>query len=450
MQLRPYQKQAIEALKNGGLAILPQGSGKSIIIQALANDNTLITTSRNILLEQLRLRKCKGDIINRSSLHKVTKQYDQIIIDEAHEVNTIGQYHDFLKYQTNTKIIALTATPYRLDMGHISKIFGSPVFEITREELSKYLAPREYPIVPCKINVQEEGSTYLKDNTKEIVEHILKNPPESDTVGIIFCINIKHAEIVHTLIPGSKIIHSKTKNNDEILKNPPKYLINVELLTTGYDHPPTKSIYLMRNTDSYSLYEQIIGRGDRPYNDCNNKIYDYTLSTRKLGVERDNIAVCYNCGDDIDKRLNTCPTCNAPKIVEEPTTRDGYKQCPECNNLNRSYAKFCIKCRHILLKSVGYRNIRAYVSVKKEYDKYVFSLPISDKYKLWKKYTLSKDKLRKFVIFLNGDAKLKRIEATDYYEVKDFTVIYKVGGFDTRKLIYAELINYNNKRIELK
>ena len=56
-----------------------------------------------------------------------------------------------------------------------------------------------------------------------------------------------------------------------------KYLVNVSVLTTGFDAPHVDVIAILRPTESVSLYQQIIGRGlrlDPGKKDC--FILDYT------------------------------------------------------------------------------------------------------------------------------------------------------------------------------
>ncbi len=42
-----------------------------------------------------------------------------------------------------------------------------------------------------------------------------------------------------------------------------KYLVNVSVLTTGFDAPHVDFIAILRPTQSVSLYQQIVGRGLR-------------------------------------------------------------------------------------------------------------------------------------------------------------------------------------------
>jgi DNA repair protein RadD len=149
MKLRPYQVEAVakgskflvENLGGGALMVLPTGSGKSIIIAAIANDipgNTLVLQPSKELLEQNYSKMCFymgpenigifsasvgrkdfgkitfatiGSIINRK---EEFSHFDQIIIDECHLVNSKGGMYENLISSLKIPVLGLTATPYRL------------------------------------------------------------------------------------------------------------------------------------------------------------------------------------------------------------------------------------------------------------------------------------------------------------------------------------------------
>ena len=149
MKLRPYQVDAvakgskflIENRKGAALMVLPTGSGKSIIIAAIANDipgNTLILQPSKELLEQNYSKMCFymgpenigiysasagrkdfgkitfatiGSIINKK---EEFSHFEQIIIDECHLVNSKGGMYENLIKTLNVPVLGLTATPYRL------------------------------------------------------------------------------------------------------------------------------------------------------------------------------------------------------------------------------------------------------------------------------------------------------------------------------------------------
>lgn len=145
--MRPYQDAAvragIETLQRGGksIAVLPTGSGKSLVIASVAREmagNTIVFQPNKEILEQ-NLQKMIdfgfggdtavfsaslgrkevgkitlatiGSIYNRPELWTV---FDHAIIDECHTVNADGgMYKDFITAHDGS-VFGLTATPYRL------------------------------------------------------------------------------------------------------------------------------------------------------------------------------------------------------------------------------------------------------------------------------------------------------------------------------------------------
>lgn len=149
MKLRPYQVDAvakgskflIENHEGSALMVLPTGSGKSIIIAAIANDipgNTLVLQPSKELLEQNYSKMCfymgpenigiYSASVGRKDFGKITfatigsiinkkeefAHFDQIIIDECHLVNSKGGMYENLINTLKIPVLGLTATPYRL------------------------------------------------------------------------------------------------------------------------------------------------------------------------------------------------------------------------------------------------------------------------------------------------------------------------------------------------
>ena len=87
---------------------------------------------------------------------------------------------------------------------------------------------------------------------------------------MIFAATISHAEEIAGLLPSdTEVITGKLKKKDrqdaiERFKDQQyKYIVNVDVLTTGFDAPHVDYVVIMRATESASLFQQIIGRGLR-------------------------------------------------------------------------------------------------------------------------------------------------------------------------------------------
>lgn len=89
---------------------------------------------------------------------------------------------------------------------------------------------------------------------------------------MIFAATVEHAREVTGLLPVGRaaLITGETPGpeRDRIIEafkaQAYRYLVNVAVLTTGFDAPHVDLIAILRPTESVSLYQQIVGRGLRP------------------------------------------------------------------------------------------------------------------------------------------------------------------------------------------
>jgi DNA repair protein RadD len=156
-----------------------------------------------------------------------------------------------------------------------------------------------------------------------------------------------------------------------------KYLVNVSVLTTGFDAPHVDVIALLRPTESASLYQQIVGRGLRlspGKEDC--LILDYTGQGHELYspvIEGDKPVseavvvevVCPQCGlvnefwglKDADGEVEEHFGRKCKGAALDPDTNEiaacGYlfrfKRCDQCGAENDIAARDCKACGEILV-----------------------------------------------------------------------------------------------------
>lgn len=235
------------------------------------------------------------------------KHFKYVIIDECHLVNPkgMGMYKTFFKALNNPSILGLTATPYRLvqnyyrdgqDMYYTSMLqvlnrispffFRSFCFKITNKRLfeEKYLSPIEY-VYPQKgldtseLRINTTGADYDADtmdryvnspaNIQNLVNSIIQEDAKMKN-NLIFCSSIKHANNSANLLArmgyDCEIITGTDgkEKRETIINNfktgKIKRLLNVGVLTTGFDMPTLYGVTLARPTMSLALYYQIVGR----------------------------------------------------------------------------------------------------------------------------------------------------------------------------------------------
>ena len=371
-------------------------------------------------------RKDSGQKVIFGSIQSVSNadseffhSFSLLIIDECHRVSMEGntQYFQVItKLKENNPglcILGLTATPYRLGLGWIYE-FHAPKEDLrtTEERFFKkciyelsigYMIKNKFLTPPIKIDApvacydfsnlelkdgrysQKEIESVLKDQ-KRITPTIIANIVEmsKDRQGVmIFTSSVNHAREILSLLPmGSAMVtgDTETEMRDEIIHDfklkKIKFLVNVSVLTTGFDAPHVDVIAILRPTESVSLYQQIVGRGLRlsPGKiDC--LILDYT------GVGHD----IFSPEIDDDKPTSNsvivdilCPVCGHhndfwgivenEEVIEHfgrkckgahenPVTQEieacGYrfrfKRCDQCGSEQDIAARICTECQHILV-----------------------------------------------------------------------------------------------------
>ncbi len=320
--------------------------------------------------------------------------FSLLVIDECHRVSEDQetQYQEVIRKlkaaNPDLRILGLTATPYRLGQGWIyersqtgevksdqPRFFKQCVFELSLP----YMIKKHFLTIPVKVDIPvtsydfSELSESDRLYTTAEVEEILKNQKQltpliiNNIVDIterfhrkgvmIFSASVRHAKEILSFLPEgqARLVVGDTNmaERDRIITDFKalkfKYLVNVSVLTTGFDAPHVDVIAILRPTESNSLYQQIVGRGLRlapEKKDC--YILDYT-----------------GMGHDI----------YAPEISDKRPAKDAvlvHVQCPKCDfdNVFWGYADpdgvvlehFGRKCRGAtedpstyLLKPCGFR-----------------------------------------------------------------------------------------------
>jgi DNA repair protein RadD len=349
------------------------------------------------------------------------EDFSLLIIDECHRVSfeEDTQYaqviNRLIESDRNICILGLTATPYRLDTGWIyqyshrgylrseeHKFFKRCLYELN----IKFMIENGFLTPPIQIDAPvasydfsslklKKGERYqiadiekLLKNQKRITPVIIKNIVElsEDRKGvIIFTSSIRHAEEILEYLPknNSAIVIGDTPSDerDSIInrfKNQEiKFLVNVSVLTTGFDAPHVDVIAILRPTESVGLYQQIVGRGLRlspgkedclilDYTGVAHDIYRPEIGDRKPSEDSVPVEVpCPMCDhknefwgiEDSDGELLEHFGRKCKGAIVDPRTleitpcgfRYRFKNCESCGSENDIAAKSCNQCSSVLV-----------------------------------------------------------------------------------------------------
>ena len=224
--------------------------------------------------------------------------FDLILVDEAHliPVKTMtGMYRTFLDQMENInpaiRIVGLTATPYRLDDGLLTEgknnLFHDIAYEIPINLLLDrgYLCPLTTQPTSTRANlssVKKQGGDFVisqlaqavdqEEITKAAIAEVVELASDRKS-WLIFCVTVAHAENVRDEIRGygltCEMVTGDTPKAErhtiltQFKRGHIQALVNVSVLTTGFDAPCIDLMVYLRPTQSLSLYVQMAGRGMR-------------------------------------------------------------------------------------------------------------------------------------------------------------------------------------------
>ena len=241
-----------------------------------------------------------GSIVTKDFLFK---EFDRIIIDECHKVNSkAGMYSDLLN-KLSLPVLGLTATPYRMrsynDYKTDERVAESRILTRTRPRIfskiihitqiqelfdAGFLCPLDYDYLNTYDSAQiksnttgqgfDEGSLKRYNKIKNIPDKIIATVAETEQKHCLAFTEFTYdSDIVVDGLRDRGVnavqISAKTKKADRerILRDFTagriKCVVNVGVLTTGFDFPELDCIILGRPTKSVTLYYQMVGRGIR-------------------------------------------------------------------------------------------------------------------------------------------------------------------------------------------
>lgn len=358
------------------------------------------------------------------NLGQFERPYSLLIIDECHRVGmrkpkeeTQNQYQQVIDHlrslNPELKVLGLTATPYRMGIGWIYQyhyhgfsrnddaVFSDCIFEMPLSLMIKQgfltkptlvdaaIAHYDFSALQANLNGDyhhNEVNALLSQYprvTQAICEQIIERAVTRQGV-MIFAATTKHAQEIMGYLQGQSaaMILGDTPNNErdaiieKFKQRSIKFLVNVAVLTTGFDAPHVDFIAILRPTQSVSLFQQIVGRGlrlsdDKP--DC--LVIDYAGSG--FDLYRPEVGTAKPNSDSVPVSI-ICPLCQFGNTFWGKTTEDGdiiehygrrckgvetmedgqrqqcdyrfrFKECSQCGHENDIAARHCNACDHAMI-----------------------------------------------------------------------------------------------------
>jgi DNA or RNA helicases of superfamily II len=365
--------------------VLPTGSGKTPLLAQICSDTVLQWHGRILVLSHVKelLEQAANHLASflpvnmvglhsaglsrRDTVHPVIVAgiqtvankafdlgaFDLILVDEAHLIPESGEgrYLTFLRdakvANPNVRVIGLTATPFRLGTGVLCKpenILNHVCYEANVKELilDGWLCPlRTKRGLECanldNVRISSTGD-FATDEMQAAFESVIK-PACTEILQLcadrksilIFAAGVEHARMVAEILGGEIVVGDtpKAERADMIRRfraGEIRFLVNVGVLTTGFDAPNVDAVVLLRATMSAGLYCQMVGRGLRLHSskpDC--LILDYgdnalrhgpidqievhDRSKKKKKAEEAPGKECPNCHEVIAAQYRICPNC---------------------------------------------------------------------------------------------------------------------------------------------
>jgi DNA repair protein RadD len=261
---------------------------------------------------------------------------------------------DARKVNPNLRVIGLTATPFRMKSGMIcapENVLNKICYEIGVKELivqghlsllitkasrekidMSGLRIRAGEFVPGDV----EGLMDTNELVKAVCGEIFEQTRTRRSV-LVFAAGVRHGQHIAEVMSrkcGVEVgtVFGDTLNfeRDRVLTSfkagKLKYLVNVDVLTTGFDAPNIDCVAMVRPTLSPGLYYQMVGRGFRTFEGKENcLVLDFGGNVLRHGPVDAIRIEGGNGGRGGEPPAKECPSCRSLIAA-------GYSACPDCGH----------------------------------------------------------------------------------------------------------------------
>jgi len=381
------------------LAVAPTGSGKTLMLSAVAGSllnepdakacilahRTELTGQNRAKLERINPQLVTSvydaqekswdghatfamvqTLSRRANLDQMPT-LDLLVIDEAHHAVS-PSYRDVIDQvlvkNPKAAICGLTATPNRGDGKGLREVFSNLADQITLGEMiasGHLVPPRTYVIdVGAQDALRQVRRTAMDFDMNEVATILNKTLITESVIGnwrakaaqrktIVFCSTVKHASDVCEAFNQAGIhavlIHGDLTDSDRKARlasfetGSAQVVVNVAVLTEGYDYTPTSCVVLLRPSSYKSTFIQMVGRGLR------------TVDPQEFPgvVKTDCVVLDFGTASLMHGALEQEVNLEGHEHEGEAPTKD----CPECGAIVPLAVMECPFCDHVWERSTG-------------------------------------------------------------------------------------------------
>jgi superfamily II DNA or RNA helicase len=388
-------ERTLAALDQHGntLAVAPTGSGKTYMLSAVAGNilaepdaKACILAHRTELTGQnrdkfLRVNPSMSTSVfdaNEKSWHgqatfamvqTLSRQshleqmptLDLLVIDEAHHA-TSPSYRAVIEcaQQKNPKLLlaGLTATPNRGDGTGLREVFSNVADQITLGEMiaAGHLVPPRTFVIDVGVqealkNVRRTAMDFDMDEVasilnKQLITDAVISQWKEKAAGrktIVFCSTVSHADSVCQAFNAAGVsallIHGELSDIErkarlaEYESGHAQVVVNVAVLTEGYDYTPTSCIVLLRPSSYKSTFIQMVGRGLRTVDP---EAFPGVIKSDCIVLDFGTASLMHG---SLEQEVNLD---SQPRNGEAPT-----KDCPDCDAIVPLAVRECPLCGYL-------------------------------------------------------------------------------------------------------
>ncbi|MCB1353518.1 MAG: DEAD/DEAH box helicase [Rhodobacteraceae bacterium] len=372
------------------LGVAPTGAGKTIMLSAVTGRMTgdgakaCVLAHRDELTSQNRTKFARvnpdtetsvvdaetkswnGQVtfamaptLSRASNLSAMPKLDLLVIDEAHHAVAESYRHIIDRVRDanpEARIFGVTATPNRGDRKGLREVFDNVADQVRLGELiaSGHLVPPRSFVIDVGVQDQLRAVRKTADDydmgavaaimnrapiTEEVIRHWEEKSGNRQTV--VFCSTVAHAMNVATAFneagnPAAVVLGDMGSTERKMVleayaSGEVQVIVNVAVLTEGWDHPPTSCVVLLRPSSYKSTMIQMVGRGLRTVDPAEHPgvvktdciVLDFGISSLTHGTLEQDVDLDGRDPTPGEAPTKTCPECEA----EIPLAS---RQCPIC------------------------------------------------------------------------------------------------------------------------